>query len=431
MIASGEMTLKQRNQLLAAMTDEVASLVLQNNYQQNEAVSMLAALSPKNMTLYANYLDAQEKAGKINRELEYLPDAKTFQERRANGLGLTRPEIAVLFSYSKIILKEEIRHSDLLTDPALTHFIKNAFPTILYKKFGDAIYHHRLRDEIIATQLSNHVVSHMGITFVYQMADATGASIADIVRAFIVAYSIFNVDDIYADIQALDYQVEMNLQFQMIDEVERLVRRATRWILLNWREPMNIPTMINHFGLQIKVLYKRLPKLLLGSEKEGVDARCAQLMEAKVPEEIAIRVASARSLYHALNIVQAAHTHAMDVYHAAQIYFTLVDRLELHYFRDKINDYPTSHRWSILAKASANGDLDRIQRKLTATVIEFGGAGKSAVHRVNAWVDKHADLITRCRSILTDLRSEALVDFSIIAIGMRELFDLVSATERK
>lgn len=425
---SGDLTLKQRNQLLVSMTDEISSLVLQNNYHQNQAVSFLSQLSPKHMSLYIRYLDVQEQLGRINRELEYLPDTKTMQERRANGLGLTRPEIAVLFSYSKIILKEDILQSDLLTDPALKDFMKNAFPTILRKKYGDEIFNHRLHKEILATQLSNHLVSHMGITFVYQMADETGASVSAIVRAFIVAHEIFHVADMYADIEALDYRVEMCLQYQMLDEVIRLVRRATRWLLRNWREQISIPKMIAHFEPHIKGLYKRLPKLLLGSDKEDVDARRDQLIADKVPEEIATRIASVRSMVHALNIIDAANAHSVDVYQVAQIYFTLVDRLDLHWFRDKINDHPVTHRWSVLAKAAFKSDLDLIQRQLTASVIGFDVSAKSTMQRVNAWLDLHSELVARWRLILTDLRSEEVTDFSIVSVAIRELFDLVQAS---
>ncbi|MDP1573864.1 MAG: NAD-glutamate dehydrogenase [Coxiellaceae bacterium] len=430
-VSSGDLTLKQRNILLASMTEEVSNLVLQNNYHQNEAVSLLATLSPKEMGLYENYLDTQEQLGKINRELEYLPDAKTLQERRANNLGLTRPEISILLSYSKIILKDAIRHSDLLQDPALAHYIKNAFPSVLYKKYPEAILNHRLRDEILATQLSNYVVSHMGITFVHRMQDETGADTASIVRAFIVASTIFNVKAIYTDIEELDYQVDVALQYQMFDEVMRLVRRATRWLLLNWREPMNVRTMIGHFEIHIKTLYKKLPKLLLGSDKEGFESRRAQLIEAGVPEEISTRIASARSMYHALNIILAADTSQMDVYQAAQIYFTLVDRLELHCFRDRINDHPVTHRWSVLAKATFKADLDRIQRKLTTSVIEANTTSTKNIHqRVNVWLETHANALKRWRAILTDLRSDNVLDFSIISVGMRELFDVIQETKQ-
>src|SRR3990167_3029794 len=270
----------------------------------------------------------------------------------------------------------------------------------------------------------------MGITFVYQMLDETGASVAAVVPAFSVAYEIFHVADMYADIEALDYRVDMSLQYQMIDEVIRLVRRATRWLLRNWREQILIPKMIAHFEPHIKGLYKRLPKLLLGSDKEDVDLRRDQLITAQVPEEIATRIASVRSMYHALNIIEVANAHAADVYQVAQTYFTLVDRLDLHWFRDKINDHPVTHRWSVLAKAAFKADLDWMQRELTTSVIQFSDA-KSVTQRVDAWLSHHEDLIARWRLILSDLRSTELTDFSIVSVGMRELFDLTQAASKK
>ncbi len=428
-VETGDLTMKQRNLLLASMTDEVANLVLQNNYHQNEAVSFLAQQSSKHMGLYIRYIEVQEQAGKINRELEYLPSTKVLHERRSNEQGLTRPEIAVLFSYSKIILKEDIRHSDLLNDPSLLPFIKNAFPTALWKKYSDAIFKHRLRDEILATQLSNHVLSHMGITFVYRMMDEIGASVASIVRAFIVAHHIFSIDQMYADIEALDYSVDMTVQYQMMDEVARLVRRATRWILRNRRNENDIPALIAQFGPPIQTLYKRLPKLLLGSDKEHMDMRRDELIVAHVPEEIAARIASVRSMYHALNVVQAADAHNAEVYSVAQIYFTLVDRLDLHWFRDKITDHPVTNRWSVLAKAAFKGDLDWIQRELTAGVIQSTGSAKTVPMRVDAWLNKRSELITRWQAILTDLRNEEMADFSIFSVAIRELFDLARAVQ--
>ncbi|MCX7125028.1 MAG: NAD-glutamate dehydrogenase, partial [Gammaproteobacteria bacterium] len=156
-----------------------------------------------------------------------------------------------------------------------------------------------------------------------------------------------------------------------------------------------------------------------------------ELVEAFVPEDIATRIASARSMYHALNIVLAADTSQMDVHQAAQIYFMLVERLELDCFRNRINDHLVTHRWSVLAKVNFKADLDRIQRKLTASVIEANhSAGKSIQQRVNAWLETNADALKRWRTILTDLRSDNVIDFSIIAVGMRELFDVIQETKQ-
>lgn len=425
-VESGDLTEKQRNSLLASMTDEVASMVLQNNYHQNQVVSFLSYLSPLHLNLYMRYLKTQEQAGKINRVLEYLPDTKTLQERRANDQGLMRPEIAVLVSYSKIILKEAMLKSDLMDDPALQFYMKHAFPTALYRKYSDYIYKHRLRHEILATQLSNHIVTHMGVTFAYQIMDETGASVSAMTRAFIVAFNIFHVESIYAEIEALDYGVEMTVQYEMLEVVMRLVRRATRWLLRHCRDTIDIPVQTANFESFVKGLYKRLPNLLLGSDKEQMEAKKESLMQAAVPEALATRIASLRSMYHALNIIEVANAQSAAVYSVAHVYFQLVDHLDLHWFREKINAHPVTHRWSLLAKTAFKSDLDWIQRELTASVIRETAA-KSMTRRITVWLQHHEALVARWQSILTDLRNEDVADFSIISVGLRELFDLAQA----
>lgn len=430
-VSEGDMTEKQRNSLLAKMTNEVAQLVLKNNYYQNQGVSFLSELSHKHMNLYMQYIDAQEQAGKLKRKLEYLPSNKVLIDRRAKGLGLTRPEISVLFSYSKIILEEAIGSSDLVDDPALASYVFRAFPKEIRKKFGAFVLQHQLRKEILSTQLSNHVVTQMGITFIYQMQDETAAAVSDIVRAFIAVYEIFDISDIYAQIQSLDYTIDMAIQYEMIDDVMRLVRRATRWMLRCGRDYSDLEETIAHFKPRVKDLYKRIPKLLLGGDKDYFESRQDALMNSGVPDELSLRIAGIKSVYHALNIILAASSDQVELKKVAKIYFTLVDRLDLHWFRDKINAHPVSHHWSVLAKAAFKADLDWILRQLTMGVVKLDDPAKSVSMRVDAWIECHKELMQRWQLILTGLRNDDATDFSIISVAIRELFDLAQACEQQ
>ena len=423
-VSSGDLTEKQRNVFLAKMTDEVAHLVLQNNYHQNQAISMISELSPEHMGLYIKFLEVREKEGKINRALEFLPDHKALLERKSAGKGLTRPEVSVLFAYSKIILEEAIRRSDLPFDPYLSQYVKGAFPTPLLKRYAPILKKHRLFREIVSTQLSNHIVSHMGITFTYQMRDETGGSIDSVVKAYIAAETIFHMEDVIADIESLDYKIDVKLQIQMVDEVVRLVRRATRWFLRNRREAVDIAETIAEFSDKVSGLYRRLPKILLGTDKENFNKHRAKLVDAGVPEELASKLASNEPMYHALNIIEAALANDIDVNHVARIYFGLVDRLELLWFREQINAYPVENSWSVLAKAAYKGDLDWIQRELAMRVLNLQSKAKSINGKLNAWFEKHEALIDRWESILSDLRSAEAKDFAILVVATRELNDI-------
>ena len=424
-VQAGELTEKQRNQLLVVMTDEVANLVLQNNYHQNLVVSLLSHFSYLQMNLYLIYMKVQEKMGKLNRELEYLPDNKTMFERRSNNLGLTQPEISVLLSYSKIILKSEILNSNLINDAYFYSYLNHSFPKLLQKKYPNYILKHRLRNEILATQLSNYIVSKMGITFVYQMSDEMNVDVATIVRAFVLASEIFHVEEIYTAIELLDFKVDMTVQLQMLDELIRLIRGATRWFLRNPCDLQDIQKTTQHFEPYVKSLYKKLPKLLLGNDKTRLEKHVVDLTLAGVPSEMAMDIALGPFVYHALNIIEAATSENIDVYQAAKIYFILGDRLDLYAFRYRINAYPVSHHWTVLAKAAFKSDLDKIQQKLTGIVIKEGVDIKNSAEQVDTWLKKNAILMNRWQLVLNDLRNEEITDFSIISVAIRELFDLI------
>ncbi|MDF1759621.1 MAG: NAD-glutamate dehydrogenase [Coxiellaceae bacterium] len=424
LVASEQLTEEQRNELLIQMTQEVSTLVLTNNYRQNQAISLLSLMSPSDMGLYVHYMNFIESLGLINRDLEFLPDNKQMHDRKAEGLGLTRPELSVLFSYSKNILKSEILKSDLLDDSFLRQFVLYAFPQLLRDKYESEIHHHPLSHEIIATQLSNQVVSDMGITLVYQMHDETGASVANIIRAYACAKQIFRIAETHQLIEALDYQIETDVQYQMMLEGIALVRRSIRWLLRNRREGLSIEDTINHFTDRVSGLFNRLPKLLVGRDREAYEARKQQLMLANAPEQVAAKVASAVPMFHALNIVEAATASGCEIYRVAKTYFMLVDRLELLSIRDYINAYPVDSRWAVLARASFKSDLDWVQRELAVNVLRFETDARSIPGRIAAWMEDNDELVLRVRQVIADLRSADSPDFAILSVAVRELMEL-------
>lgn len=425
-VARGDMTEKQRNELLASMTDEVAKLVLQDNYFQNKALSLASYLAVRDFELNKRFLDVLDQERKINRSLEFLPDDKTLLERRAAGLGLTRPELSILLAYSKIILKSQVKASGLVEDSYLSRYVEDVFPTPLRRRFSKQMKAHYLAKEIIATQLSNRLISMMGIPFLYQMQDELGVSIPSIMRAFITAMKIFQMEELLTNIDALDYKVDTKVQYQINVEAIRLVRRASRWLLRHRRDELDISVTISHFSDHVAAIYSRLPKLLLGADKQAMDDQQKALMEQYVPSELALRIAGMPPLFHALNIIEAATTYHEEVFRVAKIYFMLVDRLDLFWFREKINTYPVDDRWAVLARAGYKGDLDWLQRKLTVRVL-LDTKARSIPGKINEWFSEHEPMIQRWQNILAAMRSAEKKDFSILFVAIRELFDLAAS----
>src|SRR3990167_4446093 len=235
-VASGDMTGKQRNKLLAEMTDAVGSLVLGNNYKQTQALSLAQRRARERIAEYKRLMAALEADGKLDRALEFLPSDEQLAERIANGQALTRAELAVLISYSKIDLKESLLKSQVPDDEYLARDMRTAFPPLLSVKFAEAMGRHRLKREIVSTQIANDLVNHMGITLVQRMKESTGMSAANVAGAYVIVRDVFRLPHWWQQIEALDYQVPAELQLTLMDELMRLGRRTTRWMLpVMWR----------------------------------------------------------------------------------------------------------------------------------------------------------------------------------------------------
>ncbi len=250
------MTEAERNALLVAMTEEVGALVLHNNYQQTLAISVAETRAASYNEIYLRWMQELEKAGRLNRSLEFLPSEKQLRERKAKGKGLTRPEIAVLLAYTKTFIKEEILNSTLADDPNVSGIIATAFPACLQEKFPKEMQAHKLRRELVATQLSNRLVNEMGLTFCHRLQDETGASVPTIVRAYGVVREIIGFSSVLEELRLLDGVVPSDAQSDILVAVMRLARRATRWFLQSRRGTLEQEDLVFYFKPKFEVLLK-------------------------------------------------------------------------------------------------------------------------------------------------------------------------------
>ncbi len=425
-----EMTLAQRNKLLEKMTDEVAELVLRDNYEQTQMLSLEASVALQTMDLFRRYMNELEKKGRLNRELEFLPAEKALLERKANGQGLTRPELAILISYCKMFLKQDILASDIPEDPYFVKYLMMAFPVSLRKKYLPQMKEHSLRREIIATQLGKHITDHMGVNFVERLQRETGASVAFIMRAFIVAERIYGMEELWKQIEALDLKVNTAVQQKMMLQIYYLIRRATRWFLRNLKPNFSIEDVANHYEKPIAELMHQLPNLLTDIDKEILEIETSSLLDQGVPHELAQRIASCNILFTSLDIVEAATKHNLNISEMAQTYYELGSHLELNWLRDQMNSYPMENQWDELARSGFRDDLDRAQRKLSVSVLSLKNKRAKQLtitERIHAWLEQYNLLIERWQNLLGEIKSSNNVGFVTFSVVLRELFDFAQA----
>lgn len=430
LIADGTMTLEQRNKLLEKMTDEVADLVLRDNYEQTQMLSLEASVAPQTMDLFRHYMNDLEKKGRLDRKLEYLPDDKMLLERKANDKPLTRPEIAMLLSYCKMYLKQDILASDVPEDPHFDKYLLTAFPKPLREKYFTQMKEHSLRREIVATQLCKSITDRMGINFVERLQRETGVSVAFIIRAFTIVESIYHMEDMWNQITALDYKVDPTVQYRMMLQIYYLIRRATRWFLRNRKPNIDIQKTIDDFAPSINELTKHLPQLLDGPDKETYDMAVNYLIEQHVPEKLAKSIASCNTLFTSLDIVEAAQKYELNLTDVAKTYYLLGNRLELNWLRELMNTYIVENQWDELARAGFRDDLDRVQRKLSARVLTMKAKEqkeKSIQDRIELWIHRYQFFVDRWDKLLADIKSSDIVGFVTYSVVLRELFDFVQA----
>jgi glutamate dehydrogenase len=427
-VAAGRMSLKQRNQLLAEMTEEVGRLVLRDNYYQTQALNLAALQATENMDLYIRYMDEQTRQGKLERTLEFLPDNKTMLERKVTGKGLTRSELAVLLAYCKINIKHQILDSKLLEEPYLACAVEAEFPVPLRRRYKAEMAKHSLWREIVATQLSNQMVNDMGITFVHRLHDETGAPLSAVVRAYTVAKVVFDMPELMSLLESLDYKIPVDIQCKMMTKVSRLVRRATRWFLRNRRAYLDIESTIEHFTAGVAALYDRLPKLLPSSLSAKFEELRQEYIDAGVPSKLAGRIAISSAMFSVLDIIDTATENELNIDEVATVYFALDEHLGLNWFREQISNHPVTNHWDALARAALRDDIDWQQRGLTIGVLRSSSSDQNYDARIQAWLQKHRPLIERWEQMVTELRAATHLEFLMFSVAVRELLDLTQAS---
>jgi glutamate dehydrogenase len=423
--AAGDLTGKQRNQLLGTMTDEVAQLVLRDNYDQNVALATALAQAPSLLDVHSRYIRRMERDGKLDRRLEFLPSEKQIADRRQAGLGFTQPELAVLLAYTKIIMTEDLLASDLPEDPFLRGELHGYFPTALRTDYRDQIERHPLRREIVVTCLVNATINNAGITSLFRLKEETGASPAELARAHTVASRVYDVASTWAAVEALDNKVAAEAQNRMRLESRKLTERVTRWFLQNRRPPLDIRKQIAHFRDGVADVVAHLPKVLKGVDLTRMEKTRDELIAAGVPEELAVSVAGMPTAFAALDVCEVAAESGRGVIEVADVYFDLADRVQLAQLLDRILALPRTDRWKSLARAALRDDLYRAHAGLTRDVLACGDSDTAPEERFACWVERNQSVLDRTSQTMDDIAASDTWDLATLSVSLRVINNLL------
>ncbi|MEU8104819.1 NAD-glutamate dehydrogenase [Nonomuraea muscovyensis] len=427
-VRDGELTDKQRNQVFTSMTDEVADLVLRDNYAQNVVLTAARSQAVEMLHIHARYLRRLERDGLVNRELEFLPSDKTLAERRQARLGLTAPEFAVVLAYTKLVADAELLGSDLPDDPFLASWLVSYFPSALRERFRSYMDAHPLRREIITTCVVNELVNSMGTTFMYRFAEETGASTPDIVRAYLVTREVFDLPSFHRQVESLDNVVDTATQIAMLLEARKLAERGTRWLLTNRRPPLDMEGSAGFFTKGVNGLLTHLPKMLTGPDLAAFEDRRDSFVARGVPVDLAERVAAMVPAYSTFDLVEIASVTSRPVNEVAEVYFDLADRLQLARLRERVIALPRDNRWNAMARSALRDDLYAAHASLTRDVLTTSASGLSPEDRLASWSEANSAAVGRARQTLSEIWESDNFDLATLSVALRAVRTLVSTS---
>ena len=426
-VASGALTTEERNALLAEVKDEVAEQVLRDNYDQAQAISTSVAQVGSMVEVHERYIRYLDENG-VSRELEALPTDEVLEERQGAGGGLTAPELAILLSYTKLGLAQDLLASSLPDESVFAGELDRYFPSKVRERFGRQLDGHRLRREIVVTQVSNELVNRCGTTFVFRLRDETGASADDVARAFTAARDLYSFRSLWAEIEALDGFVPAGTQIAMFLRGRILLERTARWLLRNVPRPLDVDAAIERFAPGLASLAELLPGMLGEAEANTARALADDLGQSGVPRLLASRVAHLVALVPSPDLVQIAEATGLSAASVAQAYCALGARLELWWLRERIVALPRDSRWASMARAALRDDVYVEQAALTSEVMSAHSDGVAPLTRVEEWIDLNRDGVDRCLRVLADIRTGGAADLARLSVAVREIRNLIQAS---
>lgn len=425
LVKSAELTMEQRDELLAEMTDEVAHKVLRHNYDQNVLIGNARHQGGEMMSVHTRLIRYLMEHVGLDPALEFLPNTTELTRRAKADQGLTAPEFSVVMAYSKIGLKDDLLASNLPDEPAVASSLLTYFPVPLRERISGGLADHPLRRQIIINQLANDIVNRGGVTFVFRAIEETGATATQIARAFVVCREVFDMASYIDDVEALDNQVGTEVQTTLYLEFRRLLDRAVRWFLNNRPLSADMTAEIERFADPVQSLVPKMSDLLQGEERARHHGYIDELTGQGVPQELASKYAGLLDVFSLLDVIEVAADADRSYEETASVYFAVSESFGIDALLTQVSHLPRSDRWSSLARGAVRDDMYGVMRALTRAVMLGTEAEQGAMDRVEAWTTEQSEAMARVSQVMNRVSEMDDPGLAPVSVALRTLRGLV------
>jgi len=427
-VADGDLTVKERNGVLVEMTDEVGALVLRNNYRQTLALSMAEETAKGDLDSHSRFMRILERRGKLDRTVEYLPDEEVLRELKDAGLGLSRPEIAVLIAYSKNTLFEELLAGDFPDSDYLERDLFAYFPERLSQTYPEAVRRHQLRREIVATKAANEIVNMGGLTFLSRIKEHTGSETRDSARAFIASRDVFDLGGLRRRINDLDLIVDADVQIGMQLDLANFLRRQVLWFLRYYPEGSRVGELVDLYRAPVIEIGGRIEDMISEFEGDYLRSRIQARVDQGVNVDLARDVCALDPLSSACDIADIARAFDWPVEEAARAYSEMGALVGLPQLRANAAQLVPGEHFERLSVKRLIEDLFRQQRFLTMAAlrqaVDSGRKSLSGVDAVDIWAQMHAGQVDRATALVQEMDSHGAMTPAKLALAASQVRDL-------
>lgn len=418
-VNQGKLTVDERNQLLAEMADEVAELVLKNNYHQTQSISHVFTYGSSALEAYLELIKTLERVGQLDRDMEFIPSDKALRARRAAGAGLTAPEFSVLMAYTKTALKKELLASNLPDEPYFERYLHAEFPTVLKARFSDVMRAHKLRREIIVTQLTNEVITLMGLSFVNRIQGESGTSVGGVCRALAAAIELLDMRSLWQKVEALDGKVSAAIQRSLMDDIARLARRTCRWILKNQLQALDVEAFVAKYKVAVQKVIKLSPEYFDNQTKQAKRQKISYYHRKGVPKAFAEKVVDLTFLSAVMDIVEHSQASKIELEQFVEGFFACNQVMCLGWLRSTLEQYrDNGDYWVTLLGSGLRDSLDFDQSRMVMGIFNASqkqGQGKSIKTLINDWQMGFHPLIEKWLDMLRDVQAS---DYDLIQLSV-------------
>ncbi len=420
-VNNGDLTLKHRNKLLGSMTDEVAQLVLNHNRLQSHVLSLGNHQAPRLINDHRHLVATLEQEGRLKRSLDNLPTDAGFKELAKNGQGLTRPEISVLLSYSKLRLFDQLMEENAASDPYLAQMLPGYFPQPLRDKFTTEIHQHPLRAEIICTQLTNLIGNRVGETFCHYIQQETNSSMLEIVRAYTVAKEVLGIEALWMELDNLGLAIDDTSQRELYISIQDALEQTCLWLLNHHSGEQQIDQLIERYQPGTQALQEQLPQLLDSSGQKIWQATLGRYTDQGIEADLAGSLVNLNYLCRGLDIIRVALQQEQATEQAATAYFALDSLLQQPWLRQQISQLPESDLWQRKARAALANELDKLLSEATARLLADTPADAALPQRLELWQTQNTIPLKRCQKTLAEIRTSSELNLAMLSVAVREM----------